>query len=109
MSSGALEAASQPCWITPRDIQAGADWNGSILTAIEASADVVLLVSETSLASRFVQAEIQHAFDWKKKVVPVSLAEAEPARLDLRLKTAQQVQFSGDLAVVTRDLRTAFV
>ena len=48
-------------------------------------------------------------FDWKKKVVPVSLAEAEPARLDLRLKTAQQVQFSGDLVVVTRDLRTAFV
>jgi hypothetical protein len=41
--------------------------------------------------------------------VPVRLAEAEPARLDLRLKTVQQVRLGSDLMVVTRDLRAAFV
>jgi hypothetical protein len=98
----ALEAAGQPCWIAPRDIAAGADWNGSILGAIESCGGVVLLVSPASVASPFVKAEIQHAFEHKKRVVPVRLAEAQPSLLDLRLKTVQHIEADGDFSLVVR-------
>jgi hypothetical protein len=98
----ALEAAGQPCWIAPRDIAAGADWNGSILAAIETCGGVVLLVSPASVASPFVKAEIQHAFEHKKRVVPVRLAEAQPSLLDLRLKTVQHIEADRDFSLVVR-------
>jgi hypothetical protein len=98
----ALEVAGQPCWIAPRDIAAGADWNGAILAAIETCGGVVLLVSPASVASPFVKAEIQHAFEHKKRVVPVRLAEAQPSLLDLRLKTVQHIEADGDFSLVVR-------
>jgi hypothetical protein len=98
----ALEATGQRCWIAPRDITAGADWNDSILTAIEACGGVVLLVSPASVASPFVKAEIQHAFEHKKRVVPVRLADAQPSLLDLRLKTVQHIEADTDFSLVVR-------
>lgn len=104
----ALEAAGQPCWIAPRDIPAGADWNGSILAAIEACAGVVLLVSEASVASRFVQAEIQHAFEHGKRIVPALLdPSAQPAMIDLRLKTIQHIPPSKDSGLSARAILAA--
>lgn len=100
--AAALEAAGQPCWIAPRNIAPGADWNGSILAAIEACGGVVLLVSPASVSSPFVKAEIQHAFEHKKRVVPVRLAEAQPSLLDLRLKTIQHIEADGDFSLVVR-------
>jgi hypothetical protein len=103
-----LEAAGQPCWIAPRDIPAGADWNGSILAAIEACAGVVLLMSEASVASRFVQAEIQHAFEHGKRIAPALLdPSAQPAMIDLRLKTIQHIPPSKDSGLSARAILAA--
>jgi len=99
----AIEAGGRKCWISSRDIKAGADWNGAILAAVEQCSVLVLLVSPASISSTFVKAEVQHAFEHGKRIIPVRLVpNAEPARIDLRLKTVQHLHASADFAAAAR-------
>lgn len=99
-----LEFAGTSCWIAPRDIPAGADWNGAILSAIDACGAMLVLVSDASLQSPFVKAEVQHALDKRKPVLPICLAaNVEPEAFDLRLKVVQRVDFyTGEADAVAR-------
>lgn len=88
-----LEAAGQRCWLAPRNIPPGADWNGAIIEAIDACDAVVLLVSDASTQSPFVKAEVQFAFERSKRIVSVHLSQsADSGRIDLRLNTVQRLR-----------------
>jgi len=58
---GALEGGGVKCWIAPRDIPFGADYEESIVDAIASSRLLVLVLSAHSNASPHVKREIQNA------------------------------------------------
>lgn len=100
-----LEAAGLPCWIAPRDIPSGADWNGTIMRAIDSCDTMILLVSDAALSSPFVKAEVQHAFEKGKRVFPIRVTEtAEPGQIDLRLKIVQHIDGRGEIRSVVANL-----
>lgn len=58
---GALEAGGVKCWIAPRDVPYGTDYEDAIVDAINASPLLVLILSSRSNASPHVKREIQNA------------------------------------------------
>lgn len=58
----ALEDAGLGCWIAPRDIPPGRDYEESIVEAIAASRVLVLVLSSHSNSSQHVKREVQRAF-----------------------------------------------
>lgn len=58
----ALEGEGVRCWIAPRDIPPGRDYEESIVEAIAASRALVLILSTHSNSSAHVRREIQHAY-----------------------------------------------
>jgi hypothetical protein len=59
---GALEDEGVGCWIAPRDIPPGRDYEEAIVEAIAASRVVLLILSAHSNSSPHVKREVQHAF-----------------------------------------------
>jgi hypothetical protein len=57
----ALEEAGVRCWIAPRDVPVGADYEEAIVDAIAASPILILVLSPHSNASPHVKREIQNA------------------------------------------------
>jgi hypothetical protein len=57
----ALEEQDIPCWIAPRDIPFGVDYEEAIVDAISASPLLVLILSASSNRSPYVRREIQSA------------------------------------------------
>jgi len=90
--ANSLEAIGCGCWIAPRDIPAGAEWNKTVLRAVEASAVFLLLVSNAAAESAFVQAEVHRALDCRIQVLQVMLdANVDTASIDMRLLRVQRV------------------
>ena len=81
--SAALEAAGHRCWIAPRDVKPGVPYPGQIVTAIEASAGLVLLVTPAANESPDVLQEIQLASTARKTIAPVIVSGCAPGA-DLR-------------------------
>ena len=69
----ALEAQGIRCWIAPRDIAPGADYAGSLVEAIGASAALVLLLSAHSNASPQVLREVERAVSKGVPLIPLRL------------------------------------
>lgn len=90
----ALEANGSRCWIAPRDIAHGTNWNRAIMGAVEGCDVMLVVVSAEALDSEYVQAEVHRALNLKKPVVPVlmqsSLAYTD---LDARLETRQRLDW----------------
>ena len=56
-----LEAAGVPCWIAPRDIEAGENYTQAILDALEAAPAIVLVFSSATNDSPHVARELETA------------------------------------------------
>jgi TIR domain len=74
-----LEGANIRCWIAPRDIVGGSDWNESIMTAIESCRALVLVFTTYANASPQVRREVQAAFERGRVVIPVRADDVQPA------------------------------
>ena len=72
-----LEENGHPCWIAPRNEQAGMSYGLQITNAIKQAQVIVLVFSETSNKSEHVLNEVGLAFDHGKKIVPFLLDETE--------------------------------
>ena len=57
----ALESAGASCWIAPSDIEAGTDYPAAIVEAVESTRVMVLILTETAMASPHVLSEVGHA------------------------------------------------
>lgn len=106
--SAALEAAGHRCWIAPRDVKPGVPYPGQIVTAIEASAGLVLLVTPAANESPDVLQEIQLASTARKTIAPVIVSGCAPGA-DLRyfLGVRHQIPWS-DARGTTAELMRSF-
>jgi hypothetical protein len=73
-----LESKGIRCWIAPRDVVPGADWQQSILDAITGSKAVVLLFTGHTNQSENVKKEVSAAFDTSAIVIPFFIEDVKP-------------------------------
>jgi len=73
-----LEAEGVRCWIAPRDVMPGMDWQQSLLDAIGSARAAVLIFTHNANDSPHVRKEITAAFEAGAVVVPFRLEAVEP-------------------------------
>ncbi|WP_319240197.1 toll/interleukin-1 receptor domain-containing protein [uncultured Propionivibrio sp.] len=94
-----LEAASFSCWASFRDIPAGALWDKVIEKALREATAAIVFVTQSSIESNYVRAEVDDALSRNQTVIPVI---AEDVELPLRWRTLQNIKWSDnsrDLAI----------
>jgi hypothetical protein len=74
-----LETRGIACWMAPDDVRGPASWAEQIVAAIERSRVVVVLISAAANASAHVAREVNLAHARAKAVLPVRLADVQPA------------------------------
>jgi peptide/nickel transport system substrate-binding protein len=86
----ALEKNGITCWMAPRDVMAGEDWDKAIMDAIPDCRVVVIVFSAKSNDSPYCISEIRTAFDLKKEILPVLIDDTLPhGRIALYLGSKQ--------------------
>jgi hypothetical protein len=75
-----LEQAGIACWIAPRDVMPGKDYGEEIITAIEATRIMVLVLSDKANASVHVKHEVERAVTKQKIVIPFRIEEIQPSK-----------------------------
>ena len=73
-----LEARGLACWIAPRDVRAGREYADEIVTGIEKSACLIVLLAKAANASAFVCREVERAVANHKPIFPVRLEAVMP-------------------------------
>lgn len=71
-----LESAGVRCWVAPRDVPVGANYQGAIVRAVRDAGLLVLIYSARADASRHVLRELQLADDSGKAVLPLRIEDA---------------------------------
>jgi formylglycine-generating enzyme required for sulfatase activity len=91
----ALEAAGIPCWIAPRNIEAGVDYPTAIVDAISSAQVLVLILTQQAALSPHILSEVGHAFNKKKRIIPFRLStDPEPENLEYFLSMTQWLDAS---------------
>jgi hypothetical protein len=84
-----LEARGIKCWIAPRDIRPGSDWGESIISAIEQTRIMLLLLSKQANSSPQIRREVERAVNRSIIIIPVRLENVMPGRsLEFFLSTS---------------------
>ena len=84
-----LESRGIKCWIAPRDIRPGSDWGESIITAIEQTRIMLLLLSKQANSSPQIRREVERAVNRSIVIIPVRLENVMPGRsLEFFLSTS---------------------
>jgi hypothetical protein len=89
---GKLEAESYNVWLDYRALIPGAPWGPQIQAGLEESDTVLLVISQASLASKYVTSEWHHFLDTKKRVI---LLIFEAVDLPKELEQFEWVDFRG--------------
>ena len=71
-----LEAARSPCWIAPRDVEAGALYADAIVRAINEAKAVVLVLSASATGSDHVSREVERAASKHKPIIAFRIDSA---------------------------------
>jgi hypothetical protein len=74
----ALESAGIRCWIAPRDVRPGTDWDEAIVQAIDRCSGMVLIFTEGANRSRHVAREVKRAFSKGVPVIPLRVENIRP-------------------------------
>lgn len=74
-----LEEHGMKCWMAPRDIEVGSDYNKSIMDGLHNAKVVVLICSDNSYSSKFVVNEIKSAFESNKYIIPLNVDDSMPS------------------------------
>jgi hypothetical protein len=74
----ALEAKGERCWIAPRDIPYGADWQEAIMAALAQSGAMILVFTANTNESAHVRREVSAALEAGAIVIPFRTEEATP-------------------------------
>lgn len=101
-----LESQGRRCWIAPRDVPLGKDFQGAIVEAIETAEAVVLVLSEAANASQHVIREINLADEEAKSVFTLCLGGARPkGSLRYQLNNRQWTDVGAELPGAVEALR----
>jgi hypothetical protein len=74
----ALEEKGERCWIAPRDIPYGADWQEAIMAALAQSGAMVLVFTSNTNESVHVRREVSAALEAGAIVIPLRTENAKP-------------------------------
>lgn len=74
-----LESSGLLCWISCRDIPAGANYKDKIIEALSTCRLMILLISETSCNSKYVIREVDLAFDNDVPIIPIRIHDVKPS------------------------------
>lgn len=88
-----LERIGLKCWIAPRDIVPGCDWDQAISEAIKKCDSLVLLFCGSADQSKHVKREVMLAEKNSKIVYPIRLENIAPDRLGYFLETSQWIDW----------------
>ncbi|MBF8292991.1 MAG: hypothetical protein HW392_1818 [Steroidobacteraceae bacterium] len=92
----ALETASLPCWIAPRDVLAGESYAAAIVQAINSCRILVLVLSKNAIESPHVLREVERASSKRRPVLSVRMdATGLPPELEYFLSANQWLDASG--------------
>ena len=72
----ALEKAGLPCWIAPRDVTPGSHYADHIMSAISGTKVLVLILSESALASKHVGKEVERASSKGRPIIGLRIDAA---------------------------------
>lgn len=88
----ALEEAGLRCWIAPRNIVPGTEWDEAITEGLDQSRAIVLILSNHSNASSEVAREARQAVDAKTPIIPFFIEDIVPSKaLRYGLSTAHRL------------------
>ncbi len=100
-----LEADGVKCWISSRDVPAGANYQEAIVHAIELARAVIFLFSENSNASNEIKKELSLADRLNVPVIPLRLSPITPSgALRYELATRQWIDMFPDKETALRKL-----
>jgi hypothetical protein len=74
----ALEEKGERCWIAPRDIPYGAEWQDAIMSAVAETGAMVLVFTNNTNESAHVRREVSAALEGGAIVIPFRTEEAAP-------------------------------
>jgi hypothetical protein len=89
--ANALAAAGVDTWMSFRDIAPGSHWDEKIEAALKSAAALVVVVTSSSIESRYVRAEVDEAITANKTVVPILV---EDVAIPLRWRTLQHIRWN---------------
>lgn len=90
-----LRASGCSIWIDTQGIEAATSWSREIVTAIDTCKAVLLLLSESSVASHNVVKEVSLASESRKTIIPVDLEHVDlTADLRYQLAGLQRVKYA---------------
>src|SRR5450631_2635250 len=75
-----LEKRGLKCWMAPRDVAAGSEWDEAILDVIETSRVFLLILSTSANDSQYVKNEVNRAFSERKPIVTFRIEDVMPGR-----------------------------
>ena len=91
-----IETRGIKCWIAPRDIRVGANYQSEIVRGIENSSGILLLFSRSTNESEHVLREVELANESKKPIYPIKVDVSEPSGgLKYMLANTQWVEKQG--------------
>jgi len=106
-----LEASGQKCWVAPRDVPFGSNWNEEVYGAAQRCGSLILLHSREAHESKVVQGEVHIVVGRGVPVLVVRLCESDPARLNVGLAAYQHMDWrdrpQGEIEVLRRRLHAA--
>jgi len=76
--AGFLENRKIPCWVSPRDVQAGKDYAKSIVEAIQGSQLMIVILSEFANRSNHVRIEVERGFNRDLILLPFRVNDIKP-------------------------------
>jgi len=88
-----LKSAGARVWIDQLDIQPGEDWDLAIESAVDRTAQMLLILSPASVQSKNVRNEIAVALDANKTIIPVL---HQDCAIPLQLRRVQYIDFRTD-------------
>lgn len=88
-----LQGVGVDTWVSFSDITPGAHWDETIEVALRSAAAVIVVVTSSSIESRYVRAEVEDAIAANKTVVPIVI---EDVVLPLRWRTLQHIRWNAD-------------
>jgi TIR domain-containing protein/WD40 repeat protein len=75
-----LETRGVQCWIAPRDVAPGAQWDDAIVDAIGSAQTFLLILSAKANDSPYVKNEVNHAFGARKTIFTFRVEEVVPGK-----------------------------
>ena len=87
----ALEHGDVTCWIAPRDVKPGAQYADAIVRAINEANAVVLVLSQSAMASAHVAREVERAASKHKPIIAFRIDAALNRALEYFLSNSQWI------------------